>query len=283
MVLDDAAIAELDADAADALEKRFFNQLVLANGTLKTTFARRLTDVDALCKDYLGAFGEPVRLLDVAVSSGVTTWEWMQALDAAGIDFELDAFDLCVDASIVSLGERLHVLCDSGGRPLQFEVAGRTIENTFGEDWGRRLRRAVPVAALRAWFALRSGSAGNRIPVQLVTRHLREPGRVRVFEHDLQNIDALESRYVMIRAANILNLAYFDRRFLEKSIVGLASRLVDGGYLCIVRTHDDGTNHGTLFQRKHSGLEVVVRIGEGSEVEAEAVGEAVTTGLSGSA
>lgn len=279
----DAAIADMDSDAADALEKRFFNQLVLANGTLKTTFARRLTDVDALCNEYLRALGEPVRLLDVAVSSGITTWEWVQALDAAGIDFELDAFDLCVDASIVSLGERLHVLCDSGGRPLQFEVSGRTIENTFGETWGRRLRRALPVTALRAWFALRSGSADSRTPVQLVTRHLREPGRIRVFEHDLQNVRELESRYAMIRTANILNLAYFDRRFLEKSIADLASRLLGGGYLCIVRTHHDGSNHGTLFQRTEAGLKVVARIGDGSEVEAEALGDTVTTGLSGSA
>ena len=272
-VLLNAEIQSLDDDTADALERQFFNQLVLSNGTLKTTFANRLTDMDEMCTRQLADAGKPVTVLDVGVSSGVTTHEWSRSMAEAGIEFSLDAFDLCVDASILSAGDNFHVLRDSSGRPLQFEVFGRAVENTLGESWSRRIRRLVPVLALRAAHSLVSRNGGLRSEdVQLVTRYLRRGGPVRVFEYDLQNVDRLERDYTIIRAANILNLAYFDVSFIETCVRKLKGKLEDGGYLCVVRTHSDGSNHGSLVRRTGEEYSVVGRVGDGSEIENIVVG-----------
>jgi hypothetical protein len=272
-VLLSAEFRALDREAADALERRFFNQLVLSNGTLKTTFSDRLTDVDTMCIRHLSGIDKTVTLLDVGVSSGVTTHEWSETMEKAGFNYSIDAFDLCVDASILSAGEHFHILRDSSTRPLQFELFGRAIENTLGETLSRKARRFLPILALRCGHFFVSKIKGLRAQdVQLVTRHLRQDGPVNVFEYDLQDVDLLDRNYTMIRAANILNLAYFDRSFIQSCIQKLSGKLEEDGYLCVVRTHADGINHGSLFQKTAGRFHTVGRVGEGSEIEDIVVG-----------
>jgi len=273
-VLFDTPAANTSQVEIDNREKQFFNQLVLRNGTLKTTFAGRLHDLDRICNKYLESSDGGIQLLDVAVSSGVTTYEWTQALDAANIDYSMDAFDLCVDASIKSLSNNFHVLCDSSGYPLQFEFYGRSIENTLGETILRKLRRVLPVTLLRMSYRLKSSGRSNAVigqSVQLVTHYLRHSNRIRVFEYDIKDIDELPKTYDMIRAANILNLAYFDENFLRASLSKLKGRLNDDGYLVVVRTHSDNSNHGTILRKENNRLVNVERVGNGSEVEALAL------------
>ena len=67
------------AQQAD-LERAFFKSLSLANGTHKTTAPARLKDVDQVLARHAKK-GEVIRLLDVGISSGITTLELLDALE----------------------------------------------------------------------------------------------------------------------------------------------------------------------------------------------------------
>ncbi|HEV7715516.1 MAG TPA: hypothetical protein VGO53_07965, partial [Steroidobacteraceae bacterium] len=74
-----------DAGRLEALENIFFRSVGLPNGTWKTTAYRRLDDLNALVQPLLPT-ARPLDIMDVAVSSGVGTVEWIESLEQAGID-----------------------------------------------------------------------------------------------------------------------------------------------------------------------------------------------------
>jgi hypothetical protein len=194
----------------------------------------------------------------------------MDDLDSEGIQYQLDGFDLCLDGYIHSVADWFHVLCDSAGNPLQFEVHGKAIGNHFGETLGSRLKRIVPVYLLRLAYAVarnHRGNEANRHSVRLATHRLRERENLRLFEFDIMRSRELDKRYDMIRAANILNLDYFSDEFLAAALQSLGECLDAGGMLCVVRTRSDGSNHGSLFEKAENGFNAVQRIGDGSEIE----------------
>ena len=262
--------SDLNDDDLDELERRFFNQLVLTNGTLKTTYKNRLGDVDVVCSRLLHDMGRRARLLDIGVSSGVTTHEWVQSLVHDNIEFDLEAFDICVDASLVSFGNHFHALLDSSGRPLQFEFFGHAESNVFGESTARRLRRFFPVMFLRTYYIVATKLLNGRKrsqTVRLVSRHLQDNPDVSVFEFDLADLHLLQGRYELIRAANILNLAYFDSEYLRTAISSIWSKLVNDGLFCVVRTNSQGENHGSIYRKGRDTFDRVVDIGTGSEID----------------
>jgi len=269
-VLLKSGMADFTLEQKDAAEKRFFNQIKLANGTRKTTTVNRLTDINRLCNRILKKFDGDLELLDIGISSGVTTIEWMDSLNDTGVKYHLDGFDLCLDGYIRSVTNWFHVLCDSEGIPLEFELFGSSVDNYFGETFFRRIKRVIPVVFLRSIYRVSKvfGLGKKKMqPVRLVTHRLTESEKLRIFEFDISRAHELDKRYNMIRAANILNVEYFDREFLLDAVTKLVGRLVEGGFLCVVRTHADGSNHATVFQESRSSLDVVHRIGNGSEIE----------------
>src|SRR5947209_16147097 len=79
------------------LEDSFFKSLSLPNGTHKTTARARLTDVDQLTGELVSDRGA-VRLLDVGISSGVTTLELIDRLESQGLRVGGVGIDICVRA-----------------------------------------------------------------------------------------------------------------------------------------------------------------------------------------
>ncbi|MEO8385755.1 MAG: hypothetical protein ABI583_10970, partial [Betaproteobacteria bacterium] len=114
------------------IEENFFFRLRLPNGTKKTTYKNRLDDVNLACNRLLSGRRHQLELLDLAISSGVTTMEWMQSLDAMNYSYQMDATDLCLYGTLESLGDNFHLLRDKSGRPLQFEIYGWALANHFG-------------------------------------------------------------------------------------------------------------------------------------------------------
>lgn len=262
----------IDKQAVDSesdLETLFFNQLVLPNGTFKTTYPDRLRDVDEEICRFLLNRDHRVRLLDVGISSGVTTADWCSKLELAGIDFEMDAFDICVDAEITSYGEHIHALLDSSRRVLQYEIFGAAIGNTVSGTLGRRIKRVVPIFALRIFYWVLNSLAKptRRLPVKLVTRRLANIDSVNIFELDLMDVDSLEKNYDLIRVANLLNRSYFSDEFLLTAMDKLGRKLKEGGIICVVRTNSNNVNNSTFFQMQDGCLSVIGRTNNGSEIE----------------
>lgn len=264
----------LEAARREEMENNFFRRLRLPNGTAKTTYAHRLDDVAQACNRCLARAVPPLRLMDLGISSGVTTREWMDMLERLHRPYRIDAVDVSIYGVIESLGAQVHVLRDSRGRALQFELAGYALSNHYG--WGLRsfLKRLVPVSAARAFFALgsacqRARHRMTRVGIALLARGLHESSRLKLHEADLLQIGRFVGPYHLIRAANVLNRSYFDEPQLESILRQLDSLLDAGGYLVVVRTPEGARgNDGSVFLKERSGrLAVVERFGAGSELE----------------
>jgi hypothetical protein len=263
----------LGESVVEQMEDNFFFLLRLPNGTKKTTYRNRLDDVALACNRLLNAAATPIRVMDVGISSGITTKEWMKILDRLNRPYCMHAIDLCLYGVIESLGKHFHVLRDSSGEALQYEIWGWALANHYGYGILSRLKRLIPVSLARIASAVgclaRRSSQRKTKEVTLVTRGLENSDRLRLHEADIFQVGQLGETFHLIRAANILNRAYFSEAQLKSILQQLQLCMEVGSYLVVVRTRDDRSqNDGTVFIMEASGkLRMAERFGAGSEVE----------------
>ena len=267
-------------------ERSFFTSLRLRNRTYKTTQPRRLDDLNDLVLSLLPE-ASPLKIMDVAVSSGVTTLEWSARLTAAGVAHHMTAGDVLLNAFLVSVEAGVHVLVDTAGYPLQFEFWGRTVPNPIirRRDLLYRPLIAYVEARLAKQFAslreaCRATPAGQDVRrgrlscrrITLVSPTVGTPAHIEFVDDDIQHQARWRGAFHVVRAANILNRSYFSDETLLDMIVNLQARLQVGGLLAVCRTTSDDTNLATVFCLREAGrLEIVGRLGEGSEIESLAL------------
>lgn len=264
------------------LQRDFFDCLRLKNGVYKTTYARRFDDLNTWIADYLPAI-RPLQVLDLAVSSGVSTLEWVQAFAEAGIDFYMTGTDLTTVGTVVSFGERLHAVLDDTNWPMLFEIDGDWVS---GPPRKREILRhpfslALIKSALLLWASRyrQSKAEGTQLilgmptktrSISLVTPKLTKHSRVTVKEADILSESSLEGTFHVIRAANILNKSYFDNHALTKILQNLRCHLAMDGILIVCRTdpHQEGLNRATVFEL-NDGKQFVIksRLNGDSEIE----------------
>jgi hypothetical protein len=262
----------LDERERAAREDLFFHSIRLRNGTYKSTTHHRLDDLNNFVMELLPR-ERPLEIMDVAVSSGVSTAEWLLALESAGIECHMLAGDAVVDARLVSVGS-LRALADKTGHMLQLDVRGRAIRLPPPRRRDR-LRYAPLIALMKTatWlFDLRAQLAQRRLgatcrPLVLMSPSLTQLPRIRTVEDDILHDTGYARRFHVLRAANILNLAYFDVTTLERMLSNLRSRLLPGGLLIVCRTNATGMNNATVFTLATDGrFAVTARLNEGSEI-----------------
>ena len=262
-----------DAAAEDA----FFRNLKMRNGSFKRTRTNRFAEIERAFGPELSRRAASLRsVLDVAVSSGITTAEFAEFLDRLGARVSLTATDLFIDAAIVNLAPGLRALVDREGWPLQYDVRGRAVR-----AWTRRLdyltltaplRHAARLSCQRKARALLA--AGQARPARMVSPRLLGRPDISVATDDiLTRNPSFVGGHDLVRAANILNRTYFAPADLARGIANVASYVAPGGLLIVTRTSDDGRNSGTLFSREDDGgFSVLARVGNGSEVEPDILG-----------
>jgi len=246
------------------LEREFFARVILSNGSVKTTYEHRLDDLNDLVLPYIRELSPPVQILDVAASSGVSSAEWYEHLAAQGIRCSLTATDLSVNAFHVCTGP-VEAVLDKELQVIHIGLGGLGIRPRSNRNPIHNLITNTAKAYIR--WRLQRGLKYE--PMRLISKRFSESPNLQMIEGDLlakTNL-AMQRRFNVIRAANVLNLAYFPENVLSSMIANLKARLVGGGLLIVCRTDLDGTNSGTLFRLKDSRFAAVSRIGEGSEVE----------------
>ncbi len=250
-------------------EDAFFSGIRLANRTFKTTTFGRMGDLDAVVVRLAceREWRNPA-VLDVGVSSGATTVDLLAAMLSNGLQPEITATDLTIDATILSFGPGLRMLTDRAGAPLQYEICG------FGiRTWSRRLDFVTGyflLTRLARNVATRL-TKKHPVDVKLISR-LRTASAsksINFLEDDLSIRNrGFETRFDIVRAANLLNLDYFETEKLRVMIENLKAYVrKPGGLIVINRTDEDATNHGTIFQMSNGGVRVLRRVGNGSEIE----------------
>src|SRR6516165_3257303 len=87
-----------------AHEATFFTDLRLGNGVFKKTSDRRLDDLnEVILSRWQETAFRPREIMDVGVSSGITTAEWLEGLSQAGLKVRMTATDLALWGHIVPL------------------------------------------------------------------------------------------------------------------------------------------------------------------------------------
>ena len=259
------------------VESRFFRRLRLPNGTYKTTYRHRLDDVNERVLEFLSN-DRPLDIMDVAVSSGFSTIEWSDHLNAHRIQHRLVAGDLLTEAWLTSWDDRLAVMFDSSGRdPLLLEIGGLTLP-VRSDRWLARAVRPLLFPLLRAVVAVgrrarsatstSSGKPGRWVhrSVPLVSPELERRGEIEVVQDDITAPGRFPLAFDVIRVANLVQRVYFDEDTLRKIVANLRDRLRDGGILIICRTTEDGVNHATIFRRTGDGFVSEASINGGAEV-----------------
>ena len=276
--------AESNEREIEEREDLFFHSIELRNGTRKTTRHRRLDDLNALVQRVLPP-QRPLEIMDVAVSSGVSTAEWLIALERAGVPCHMLAGDAVVNAFLISLGPRLRALSDRTGHLMQLDIQGEAVRMPppRRRDRIRYFPHMLLMRAATRLFDLgkldrhRHSSTGEPMqrrlgatcrPLTLMSPSLNRLPQLQAVEDDILLNRDYTRRFHVLRAANILNLAYFDTATLQRMLRNLRARLLPGGLLIICRTNDAEVNNASVFTLEKDGrFTTTARLNEGSEIE----------------
>lgn len=267
----------------ERFEWRFFNRVRLRNGVYKTTASRQLTGLNDLVGRLLPS-ARPLELMDVAVSSGLSTLEWALQLESMGVAYRLVGGDASLRVTLVSLGAMLAAIADRNGYPLHFDIFGFGLQGSSDRvplSWVTSTLRMAFSVFLKLRPSVRQAVAnptapGLRTPwitcrpITLVSPRLLALTSLELVEDDITaNRDlALKHRFHAVRAANILNRGYFDEPTLRTILDNPRFRLRPGGLLIVSRTEPSRDNHGTIFKLGVRGsFEVLERLGRGPEIE----------------
>ena len=276
--------SEADEHELEEREDLFFHSIELRNGTRKTTRHRRLDDLNELVQKLLPP-QRPLEVMDVAVSSGVSTAEWLIALERAGVRCRMLAGDAVVNAFLISLGPGLRALADRTGHLMQLDIKGeavrmppprrrdriryfpyvllmRTVTRLFDLQMQDRPRQFSTCEPMQR----RLGATCR--PLTLMSPSLNRLPQLQAVEDDILLNRQYWRRFHVLRAANILNLAYFDTATLQRMLRNLRARLLPGGLLVVCRTNDAEVNNASVFTLQDDGrFSITARLNDGSEIE----------------
>ncbi|MEY2116018.1 MULTISPECIES: hypothetical protein [Rhodanobacter] len=258
------------------MEEDFFTSLMTRNKTYKTTFHDRFFDINPYLQEYLLRRAPPaLRILDVGVSSGISTVELYDDLSRGGREVEVVGTDILIDALLVKVFPGCHALVDSGGFPLRFDFPLVTMKPWVTRDDYYNglfiLRKFVNTLFTRRVHQILRNPHDVRIcEVKLVTPRALAKAGITLHTDDISRYNSgFEGKFDFVRAANVLNSGYFPPAILSTMVANIGCYLnKPDGSLLVVRTHEDRASHGTLFRRGNGRhFEVVHRFGSGSEVE----------------
>lgn len=259
-------------------EFAFFSSLKLKNGVTKTTYSHRMRNVDIWLLDFLPK-DVVVNVLDVGISTGITTVELCELFDAKGVQYQVIGMDSDLTGFLLIFGDDNSILVDKNMNPIHFEIKGKG----FGYVKGTNLKHLVDRALLKLKCKIfmnlilkddletmgkvirKGGFEVHR--VELVCREITENPSIQLVEDSIFS-ENTEKQFDFIRAANILNKTYFSDERIKTAARKLRERLATGGQLLICRTDTDGQNNASLFNvtgGNRYGL--VGRFGKGSDIE----------------
>lgn len=235
---------------------------MLPNGSVKTTSERRLDEVNEFIAPYLAAFKKPLRILDVAASSGISSTEWHEDLMARGLSATLTATDLTPSAYLIKQGW-VEGLLDRQHQFIHLGLAGR------GMPPKAEFPRGIVPEITKAYLRWRLSRGAELQEVALVSKRFSDSGLKMLDDDLLGGGDAAipPKSFEVIRAANVLNLVYFPKESLLQMVNLLRQRLVEGGLLMICKTDGKGKTEGSLLRLRGDALDLVSRLRDGSEIE----------------
>jgi hypothetical protein len=257
--------------------------LQTSNGTYRTTFRNRLRNVDAATTEILrGLYPRDAELFvqDRAVSHGLTSLEWARQLLQIFPSVRFEASDtlLCLIQLELASGEKY--ILEPDGQALQY-VSPPFVVGLFHEESpalpvnrfvaARAKRRLQKLSLPRGWMDSDGGDGYKVAKIPCVhpeaLSYERKNPQFSVRRRSVFDVAPNEAH--AIRTMNIFNKDYFSIAQLRDGAQGIFQSLKPGGIWIVGRTlENDFSNDVTILQKEEDGWQILVRIGNGSEMEA---------------
>lgn len=273
---------KLPADATTPrCEEEFFSSIMGRNGTYKTTFRQRFSEVDDALVSLLESRAITAgSILDIGISSGTSTVELYDKLLSNGYETAIVGTDILLDANIIRVFPGCRAIVDETGFPLRFDLMKWSIKPwVVKSDYYNGM--AIIRKSINRLFGYKARRMLQKLDhpsvegVKLVTPRLLGNEHIQVFNDDIRVYNrGYFRRFDFIRAANIFNVNYFPERDLRAMLGNVKRYLAGAGSsFLVLRTHEDKTNHGALYRlNQDDAFEQVRRFGNGSEVDGLVMG-----------
>jgi hypothetical protein len=269
-----AASAYLNASCEQAPTRRaeaeFYRGIETSNGTKKATDAERLVQMDDLFFKTLARLDlTPRTVMDIGVSSGVTTVDWLRAFEDRGHNIEMIATDFVMSVYIHKLGKNVKALTERNGYLLQIEVFGngiRTYRRWRDYFLGGWIWRNLLCAFVRS----RLPRTEREGPYKFVSPHLRDRQDVQLLDDDIlaPNPANMIGCADVVRVANLMQSVYFTDAQMRRMAVTVRERCRGEGSLVIICRDLRGHIEGSILRLASRNQFVVeARLGRGSEAE----------------
>jgi len=252
------------------LEREFYRSIQTSNGSKKSTGLQRL---DAMNDLFFATLDRcrlvPRSVMDIGISSGVTTLEWLREFDRRDLPVTMIATDLVMSVDLFAIGRHMRVLTEKNGHLLQIEIFGSGIRTflrrrdylTGGVVW----RKALCFATRRL---LRT--ANHQGTYLLVSPALRDQARIKLFDDDIlgPNPPQFAECADVVRVANLIQPIYFSDVQIRQAVENIRERCRGEGSIVVVcRNTSEGLEGSILRMTDERQFAVEARLGRGSEVE----------------
>jgi len=251
-------------------EYEFFCGLETSNGTKKATGPGRLAQIDNLLFETLARLNvKPRSVMDIGISSGITTADWMNAFEARGQNVDMIATDLVMNVYIYDLGKHLKVLTERGGHLLQIELFGKGLRTyTRFRDYflGGWIWRPI----LRSYVRSRLSKGVRQGPYKLVSPSLRDRTNIQLLDDDILAPTPAEllGNADVVRVANLIQSVYFTDAQMKRAVIAVRERCRGEGSLVVICRDYKNRIEGSILRLTGENRFVVEeRIGGGSEAE----------------
>jgi hypothetical protein len=251
-------------------EQEFYWRIKTSNGTMKSTQPRRLDAMNDLFFTTLKRLGLAPRVaMDIGISSGITTMEWLQDFDRHGLPVTMIATDFVMNVYLYGIGRHVRVLAEHNGHLLQIEMFGHGIR-TYVSRRDYLTGAVLWRSALRTVARLLLKKARPQGPYQFVSPVLRGQDRIRLCDDDI--LAPSPSEFIrcadVVRVANLVQPIYFSDAEIRRAVSNIRERCRGEGSLVIVCRSQEASFDGSIL-RMVEGRRFVTeaRLGKGSEVE----------------
>jgi chemotaxis methyl-accepting protein methylase len=242
------------------LRNYIISRVKVENKTSKQTDYGRFSGLDAHVLELLSNHNSKVSFHDVAVSSGITSFELYKLLKESGIGFRLTVSDLY---SVYEMaGGLLKRIYGASGTLKKAYLFGIVIDDQV------KSRFFISKYLHRVLSKINFSGPGEREKLFLFDNQLLaliEQGDVRFVDYDIFETK-IDEKYGYVRCMNILNNVYFSEEKIECGLKNIFESLEDGGIFQVGRTDSDNGNQVTFYRKSGQQLVPVRVYGGGSEI-----------------
>ena len=237
-----------------------FSDIDLLSGVSKQTNKDRFASVDEISVRIISSRSLS-KIHDVGVSSGITSLELRRQLREASFDGEMFISDKFARFWVNRHGLATDIY--DAEHNLVCAYLG-PITGDSEDTWKFPLSKLVYRRALK-----RSFSEGDQREFLLLHPDVLaaiEQGDISFIDFDVFQNER-ENTFDFVRCMNLLNRGYFSTESIENGLKALHISLASGGVMQIGRTHIEGGNHVTFYEKTADGFQPLESVGGGSEID----------------